>query len=127
MDVCNMIRYPPVTLSPTARAALLDLARSALRERLTPATTGEPFPAPPLLQELLAPAGCFISLHERSTHRLRGCVGRLDPEKPLWETVYLTSAETLRDPRFVNQPVTAEELDNLEVEISVLSPPLEAS
>src|SRR5438552_1379348 len=99
-----------VTLSATSRAALIDLARRALRERLGAGALDEPFAAPPALAELLAPAGCFVSLHERGTHRLRGCVGRLDAAKPLWETVYLTTGETLRDPRFVNQPVTGVEL-----------------
>ena len=116
-----------MTLSPTSRAALLDLARQALRERLSASPAADPFPTPPLSAELLAPAGCFVSLHERSTHHLRGCVGRIDAGKPLWETVFLTAGETLGDPRFARQPVTAEELDNLEIEISVLSPPREAS
>jgi AmmeMemoRadiSam system protein A len=106
---------------------LLDLARRALREQLGAGASNEPFPAKPLSAELVAPAGCFVSLHERGTHRLRGCVGRLDATKALWETVYLTTGETLRDPRFVNQPVTGMELENLEVEISVLSPPREAA
>jgi AmmeMemoRadiSam system protein A len=116
-----------VSLDPSSRVALLDLARRALRERLGITASAEPFPAPPLAADLLAPAGCFISLHELQTHRLRGCVGRLDPAKPLWETVYLTSGEVLHDPRFVNQPVTGSELESLELEISVLSPPREAA
>jgi len=114
-------------LSSSARAALLDLARSALRERLTPTTAPQQFPDAPENPELHSPAGCFVTLHQHSTHKLRGCVGRLDATKPLWENVYHTTAETLRDPRFTNQPVTANELNDLELEISLLSPPVQAA
>src|SRR5687768_11857083 len=118
---------PAVMLSPASRAALLDLSRAALRARLEPGSV-EALPAiEPALAELLLPAGCFVTLHERRTHRLRGCVGRLDPEKALWQSVYFTAADVLNDPRFVTDPVTAAEQAQLEIEISVLSPPRAAA
>src|SRR4051812_11386500 len=46
---------------------------------------------------------------------------------PLWEAVQETAADVLHDPRFVNQPVTAQDVADLEIEVSVLSPPAEAS
>jgi AmmeMemoRadiSam system protein A len=76
---------------------------------------------------LTAPAGCFVSLHELSTHRLRGCVGRLDPNLPLWDAVRQTANDVLHDPRFVTLPVTASEVSDLMIEVSVLSPPREAA
>lgn len=112
-------------LSQKSRATLLELARISLRQRLTPSDT--PPPDLEMSPELMQPAGCFVSLHEIGTHKLRGCVGRIDAVKPLWETVYLTAGETLGDPRFTNQRVTAEELSKLTLEISVLSPPREAA
>jgi AmmeMemoRadiSam system protein A len=111
------------TLSSASRAALLDAARAALVCALKSAPP--PLSAPPAgTEELNESSGCFVSLHEQMTHRLRGCVGRLDPEKSLWEAVHLTAADVLRDPRFMHDnPVTIEEAPNLEIEISVLSPP----
>src|SRR5688572_8577288 len=118
---------PAVMLSPASRAALLDLARAALRARLEPGSI-ERLPAiEPASAELLLPAGCFVTLHERQTHRLRGCVGRLDPEKALWQSVYFTAADVLNDPRFVNDRVQAAEQKEIEIEISVLSPPRAAT
>ena len=76
--------------------------------------------------ELIVPAGCFVSLHERSTHRLRGCVGRIDASLPLWESVRHTATEVLHDPRFADHPVTSDDLANLDLEVSVLSPPRQA-
>jgi AmmeMemoRadiSam system protein A len=114
-----------VTLSEKSRSTLLELARIALRQKLVPGDA----PPPPMEidPELMTPAGCFVTLHELATKRLRGCVGRIEAAKPLWETVYVTAGETLNDPRFVNQRVSGAELANLELEISVLSPPREAS
>ena len=118
-----MLRCGSVALSPASRGRLLDIAKQALRETLAgypenPESTEE--------SELLEPAGCFVSLHERETHRLRGCVGRLDPHAPLAETVRKTAADVLHDPRFVKHPVTTADVPDLEIEVSVLSPPQEA-
>jgi len=111
-------------LSPASRVALLDLARGALLERLA---TDPARPTPPTDAELLQPAGCFVSLHERGSHRLRGCVGRIDSRQPLWEAVRHTAADVLNDPRFRDAPVTADDIPLLEIEVSVLSPPRQAA
>jgi AmmeMemoRadiSam system protein B/AmmeMemoRadiSam system protein A len=67
------------------------------------------------------PAGAFVTL--RRDGRLRGCVGYVAPIKPLWQAV-LDNAEAaaLRDTRF--RPVEPEELDGLDVEVSVLTDPV---
>jgi AmmeMemoRadiSam system protein A len=144
-------KYPPplphvtifdaVPLSQAQRVFLLNLARAALLEKLRStdgatevtvatrdAATGkgaeaDKSDAPTSDPVLIASAGCFVSLHEKDTHRLRGCVGRLDPELPLWRVVRETAADVLRDPRFTDMPVTAGDVTFLELEISVLSPP----
>jgi AmmeMemoRadiSam system protein A len=113
-------------LSPPSRSALLDAARASLLSRLNPAVASVP-PPPEGIAELLQPAGCFVSLHERFSHRLRGCVGKLDPEQSLWQNVCATAADVLRDPRFIMMPVTMNEVPNLDIEISVLSPPTQAN
>src|SRR5215207_1197018 len=120
--------FPAVPLTPAQRGQLLDIARDGLISRLrgddedAPPRTPEPSDA-----ELTTPAGCFVSLHERGTHRLRGCVGRLDPETPLWRAVRETAADVLRDPRFTDARVTLDESATLEIEVSVLSPPRQAN
>jgi AmmeMemoRadiSam system protein A len=105
-------------LTPASRRALLAIACRALRQGLGESTAPEPAPDDPALLE---PAGCFVSLHEQSSHQLRGCVGRLDARSALWETVRHTARDVLRDPRFVTSPVRADELTALEIEISILS------
>jgi len=64
--------------------------------------------------------GAFVSLHLKRA--LRGCIGYIESNKTLVETL-LDAAEgaAVRDPRFA--PVSAKELSQLEIEISVLSIP----
>jgi len=71
---------------------------------------------------LYQPAGCFVTLHTLHGRRLRGCVGRLDAARPLLEAIFATSLSVLEDPRFRYSPVYLEELSELELEISVISP-----
>jgi MEMO1 family protein len=61
-------------------------------------------------------------LHRRDNKRLRGCIGYIYPVKSLLEAVAenAVSAAT-RDPRF--SPVAESELADLEIEVSVLTPP----
>lgn len=99
---------------------LLNLARIAIQRQLgLESLSIPPVPSDPLL---LQPAGCFVSLHERQTHQLRGCVGRIDARGPVHEAVLHAAQSVLEDPRFVTQPVRLEELPELELEISVVSP-----
>jgi AmmeMemoRadiSam system protein A len=98
---------------------LMDIAREAIRATLAnqpPTPLAETDPA------LLSPAGCFVSLHNHGNHQLRGCIGRLDASGPLAPVVQQTAVGVLRDPRFTAMPVRLEELPQLDLEISVLSP-----
>lgn len=116
-----------MTLSPQQQRALLDVARDAIRRRLTahpppqddPACSGPDAAADP---SLLQPAGCFVTLHSARTHALRGCVGRLDAADPLIDAVRRAAVSVLSDPRFADDPVRLAELPELEMDISVLSP-----
>ncbi len=61
----------------------------------------------------------FVSLHARG--RLRGCLGHVEGDLPVAAaTALMAEAVTSEDPRFA--PVRPEELDGMEVEVSVLSP-----
>ncbi len=95
---------------------LLELARMAI---LAAVGGGDPHRVDDggLDEDLLAPRAAFVTLTENG--ELRGCIGRLDPETPLWRnTVNAAVSAAVGDPRF--QPVGADELDSLRLEISVL-------
>jgi len=71
--------------------------------------------------ELNAPCGCFVTLKNQG--RLRGCIGQFISESPLIELVAeMAKSSATGDPRFFADPISAGELDQLDVEISVLSP-----
>lgn len=64
------------------------------------------------------PSGAFVTLQKRG--RLRGCIGRIEPEDPLAHVVaQCAAAAAMEDPRF--PPLEPHELVDLEIEISVLS------
>ena len=64
--------------------------------------------------------GCFVTI--KNGGRLRGCIGKFTSDKPLIELVSeMALSATTHDPRFFLDPITANELESLEVEISVLS------
>jgi AmmeMemoRadiSam system protein A len=71
---------------------------------------------------LQEPCGAFVSLHTKNNERsLRGCIGRMTANLPLIETVSLMAKEAaFGDPRF--PPLKEEELAQLHIEISALSP-----
>ena len=63
--------------------------------------------------------GAFVSLHKNG--RLRGCIGHFGEDTPLYEIVAeMARAAAFEDPRFM--PVTADELPDIDIEISVLTP-----
>jgi AmmeMemoRadiSam system protein A len=112
-----------MTLSPLHCQTLLAVARDAIRRTLRGDPPDETGADEPIADPLLAQhAGCFVTLHRRRTHALRGCVGRLDATDPLLHTVRRAAVGVLRDPRFHDNPVRYGELPELEIDISVLSP-----
>ncbi len=63
--------------------------------------------------------GAFVTLHRRG--QLRGCIGNFFSETPLVRTVEeMAMAAATQDPRF--PPVGRTEIDDIDLEISVLSP-----
>ncbi|MBD3288494.1 AmmeMemoRadiSam system protein A [candidate division KSB1 bacterium] len=100
---------------------LLSLAREAIqcgveRKPLNPAKYDSP-----IMNEK---RGAFVTLTKRGA--LRGCIGYIIPVKPLAVTIQeMAGAAAFRDPRF--SPVKKEEIDELEIEISVLTPLKEIS
>ncbi len=108
--------YTPPDLTGTRREELLKLARTAIAEYLETGNIPDYETEDPVLTRR---AGAFVTL--RQGDELRGCIGRLWADKPLYRRVQeMAVAAATSDPRF--PPLTAEELDNLTVEVSVLSP-----
>jgi AmmeMemoRadiSam system protein A len=65
--------------------------------------------------------GCFVTLKNRG--QLRGCIGQFIADKPLVNMVLeMAKASATGDPRFFADPITTQELPQLDIEISVLSP-----
>ena len=95
---------------------------ATVRDTVEAAITGRPVPQVKSDDpQLNAHCGCFVTLKNKD--RLRGCIGQFTSESPLIELVVeMAKASATRDPRFVSDPVTAEELEQLDIEISVLSP-----
>ena len=65
--------------------------------------------------------GAFVTLTNRG--RLRGCIGTFSPKDTLVETIASSAEAAAHDPRFHQNPITAEEVDDLRVEISILTEP----
>lgn len=94
---------------------LLTLARRSLEAHVRRA----PSPAPDVRAPLDERRGAFVSIHRGPD--LRGCLGRITPDWPVGRVVaHLAEAVSDSDPRF--SPVTVTELDELLIEISVLTP-----
>lgn len=102
--------------SPELKKEMLKLARDTVEryvtERKTPSIEN-------VSEKLKEKRGAFVTLHLKG--QLRGCIGYTEPYFPLAETIVRAgvSAST-RDNRF--RPVSVEELKDIDIEISVLSP-----
>jgi len=106
------------SLSEDDRRTLLCLARDAVTQAVSFDRLPDPFPNDGVFSEK---RGVFVTLHVRA--RLRGCIGVIEPDHGLGESIVRCAASAaLQDPRF--SPIRAEELADLQIEISLLSPPL---
>jgi AmmeMemoRadiSam system protein A len=95
---------------------LLALARKTIEEGAHGKKKSKALPDD---EGLTIPAGAFVSLHKRGM--LRGCIGRFEADSPLCETVVdMAWAASRKDPRF--NEIEQEELSDIDIEISVLSP-----
>jgi len=96
---------------------LLKVARATLEMHYG---TGEKYEPKVDNPKFLAKQGAFVTLNKHG--QLRGCIGYIEPIKPLIEAVQDNAmSAALEDHRFA--PVTADELDEIEIEISVLTVP----
>ena len=104
-------------MNDSQRAQMLQLARKTVRAKLA----GQPLPDVAAFDCADVPhAGAFVTLRNRG--RLRGCIGTFSPQGTLPETIRAMADTACDDPRFFADPVTLDELGELRIEISVLSP-----
>jgi AmmeMemoRadiSam system protein A len=107
------------TYTPEEQAILLGIARETLKA----AAAGQDRPRPDLATlppHLGEKRACFVTLNSQGD--LRGCTGTLTARRPLADEVSATTVQTaLYDPRF--SPVRPEEVPEIQIEISVLTPP----
>jgi AmmeMemoRadiSam system protein A len=103
--------------SPDERALLLRLAHDSISLALD----RRELPLEPPTLHLSEPRGAFTSLYLHG--ELRGCVGYVLPASSVYRAVAETArAAAFNDNRF--PPVTNDEAPHLEIELSILSPPL---
>jgi hypothetical protein len=105
-------------LSDEEKHLLKEIALQSIKDSLD----GKPIAQPSLnsqFDNLNSKCGAFVSLHKHG--RLRGCIGHFGEDVPLHEIVAeMARAAAFEDPRF--SPVRREELEDIDIEISVLTP-----
>jgi uncharacterized protein (TIGR00296 family) len=98
---------------------LLDIARKTILHYLNTREMLSITDAPPEFKEK---RGIFVTLKKRGT--LRGCIGYPEPVYPLLHALLDAAVSAaVRDPRF--PPVTAPEMDDIDIEVTVLTQPEE--
>tara|TARA_B100000315_G_scaffold231580_1_gene243009 strand:+ start:603 stop:2027 length:1425 start_codon:yes stop_codon:yes gene_type:complete len=104
-------------LSKDQKKELISLVRRTITLYINEGKVLEEEPSDPALNEVM---GVFVTL--RNGLALRGCIGNIIGKEPLYKGVIdMAIAASSRDSRF--QPVSKDELDDIDIEVSVLSPP----
>jgi hypothetical protein len=95
---------------------MTEIARKTLETYLS---SGSILDIQPNSEILLQPLGAFVTLTKNG--QLRGCMGEFEPVKPLYKTIQDTSiSSATKDKRF--SPVTPEELKDIKIEVSLMTP-----
>lgn len=109
-------RYEPPDLSDAQRRELLSLARRTIAGYLGKGAAPDYETDDPTLTRR---AGVFVTLKQEG--QLRGCIGRTRADLPLYQAVQRTAiSAATEDPRF--PALEADELSDVAIEISILSP-----
>lgn len=105
-------------LTENEKRELLSLARESIQNRIAPHhISRKPVPSP--TESLQINCGAFVSLYVDG--KLRGCIGTFSEEELLWKNVKnMALSAAISDNRF--KPIEPEELDELKIEINVLTP-----
>ena len=105
-------------MNAVSKEILIDI----VRKTIAAAILDEPLPSSLTDKpDLETKCGCFVTIKNGS--RLRGCIGQFTSNEPLLQlAILMAKAAATGDSRFFNDPITADELDKLSIDISVLSP-----
>lgn len=103
-------------LNPAAQKAALNIARKTLEKHFA----GRDYPLTGDETKVLAQTGgVFVTLWKKGN--LRGCIGFYESDQPLADSIKeMALSAALKDSRF--SPLTEDELEQIKIEISVLSP-----
>jgi len=105
-----------LSLNKKEKIILLEIARESIKSAILGVKPNIPTINDVILNEK---CGAFVTITLNG--KLRGCIGNIRATHPLWETVKMMAREAaLNDPRFY--PLSPNEIDKIEIEISVLSP-----
>jgi hypothetical protein len=105
-------------LTENDKKTLLDIARKTIEDYYIPGKNYSVNSAD-FSSELKTRCGAFVSLYKKKV--LRGCIGRISANMPLYEVVrQMALSAATQDPRF--RPIDISELEEIDIEISVLSP-----
>ena len=103
-------------LNSIQKKLLLRIARETVENTVSGSAPGDYNIDDPVLN---IECGAFVTIHDHGN--LRGCIGNITARTPLWKTVMNMAIEaSTRDPRF--PAISADELDDIDIEISALSP-----
>ena len=104
------------TLADADKRQLKEIALQSIKDSLA----GRPITRQKYDSQILnSKCGAFVSLHKHG--QLRGCIGHFGEDTPLHEIVAeMARVAAFEDPRFM--PVEREELNDIDIEISVLTP-----
>jgi AmmeMemoRadiSam system protein B/AmmeMemoRadiSam system protein A len=106
---------PKFQLSDDEKKKLLTIARQSIERYLADGS----FPDFEVTDNLKKPGAAFVTLTKNG--QLRGCIGHIIAQDPLYKTVSVCAVQAaVADPRF--SPVQADEVPQLHIEISVLTP-----
>jgi uncharacterized protein len=103
-------------LSKKQKNLLLKIARETIMNKILGTAQADHNIDDPILN---IECGAFVTIHNKG--ELRGCIGNIIAETPLWLTVSNMAVQaSTADPRF--PPLSAGELEEIDIEISALSP-----
>lgn len=110
-------------LTPQSQQFLLKLARDTVTTFLNTGKNIQIDEADLPSKKLLTRHGTFVTLTTKNDE-LRGCIGKIEGEEKLYQDIIDNAySAAFRDPRFA--PVDRTEIDDIKIEISILSEPQE--
>ncbi len=116
VDVDTLVTNPSYKLSSSDKVSLLKYARKTLEQYFSSATVPLPRDLNPMLK---VKRGAFVTLNEHGS--LRGCIGQMREDRPLSTVIGSMALQAaFNDTRF--NPLNEQELPQVEIEISVLTP-----